>query len=52
LPFTLIFFIQIFEPRNSPQTIPVHFHLFSTSLTPIIGTLTCSPTNQKPTHTE
>jgi hypothetical protein len=27
LPFTLTFFIQIFEPRNSPQTILVHFPL-------------------------
>ena len=28
LPFTLIFFIQIFEPRNSPQTILVFSFIF------------------------
>ena len=50
LPFTLIFLPQFFEPRNSPQTFLVPFHLFLTSLTPTTGTITCSPTTQKPTQ--
>jgi hypothetical protein len=50
LVFTFTLFLQIFEPRNSPQTILVPFHLFSTSLIPSSGTINCFPTTQKPTQ--
>ena len=41
--FTLTFLLQTFELRNSPQTIIVYFISLSTSLTPLVGTNTCSP---------
>ena len=41
--FTLTFLLQTFELRNSPQTIIVYFTSLYTSLTPLVGTNTCSP---------
>ena len=48
--FTLTLFLQNFELRNFPQTTNVYFILFSTSLTPLTGTINCFPTTQPPTQ--
>ena len=45
---TLTLFLQNFELRNFPQTTTVYFILFSTSLTPSVGTNTCFPKTRTP----
>jgi hypothetical protein len=45
---TLTLFLQNLELRNFPQTTAVYFILFSTSLTPLVGTNTCFPKTRTP----